>query len=81
MKRPLFPLLCLMLLPGCAAQPRLPADAHPCTEPRPQACTMDYRPVCALHRDGRWHTAGNACSACGDATVLGWRQGECSTAD
>ena len=49
-----------------------------CEEPRPQICTMDYRPVCAANQDGEQKTYGNACSACGDSDVISHRQGECS---
>jgi len=48
-----------------------------CAEPRPQVCTMDYRPVCGQDRDGAWKTYSNACGACSDATVLGHRPGSC----
>jgi len=26
-------------------------------------CTMEYRPVCAIGRDGQFHTFGNLCEA------------------
>ncbi len=35
---------------------------RPWPEPRPQMCTMEYRPVCG-ERGGRLETFGNACQA------------------
>jgi len=48
---------------------------------RPEVCTADYTPVCA-HRidcegDDCLFTAGNECSACGDANVDWHTPGEC----
>lgn len=59
-----------------------------CVAPRPQVCTREYRPVCALRDLGvrcvtqpcdSWETKtfGNACTACADGAVSGWRPGEC----
>ena len=49
----------------------------PCTEPRPQVCTQDYRPVCAELQDGSFKTYSNGCSACSDPAVTGYRDGAC----
>jgi len=59
--------------PGACAQPAMTA----CQDPRPQACTADYRPVCGQLTNGETKTYGNACSACGDAAVIGSFPGEC----
>jgi hypothetical protein len=48
-----------------------------CEEPRPQICTMDYRPVCGTLSDGSVKTYANGCGACGDANVVSWVEGEC----
>jgi hypothetical protein len=48
-----------------------------CTDPRPQVCTQDYRPVCAVLQDGSFQTFSNGCSACSDPTVTGYREGAC----
>ncbi len=48
-----------------------------CTEPRPQVCTQDYQPVCAVLQDGSLKTYSNGCSACSDPAVTGYREGTC----
>ena len=52
-----------------------PATA--CAEPRPQACTMEYIPVCGHRYDGERKTYPNACSACSDPDVAGRDPGPC----
>ena len=49
-----------------------------CSEPRPQMCTMEYRPVCGITKDGADKTYGNGCGACGDAEVISFTEGECA---
>lgn len=49
-----------------------------CPEPRPQMCTMDYRPVCGELKDGSSKTFSNACMACAAVEVVGYRNGECA---
>ncbi len=51
-----------------------------CTDPRPEVCTMDYRPVCAQRRDGSFKTYSNWCNACTDPNVVGYYDGECESA-
>lgn len=60
-----------------------------CQEPRPEMCIQVYEPVCALKDTGlhcvkapcdgvtEWVTFSNACHACGDKSVRGFRDGEC----
>ena len=48
-----------------------------CEEPRPEVCTMDYRPVCGNLADGSVKTYSNGCGACSDANVSSWVEGEC----
>lgn len=48
-----------------------------CEDPRPQVCTMDYRPVCGNLADGDVKTYSNGCGACSDANVTSWVEGEC----
>lgn len=94
---------CLLMLAACANDPGIqvsavapaeaakPAeDAKPvvCTAPRPQACTMDYRPVCATRDTGircvtapcpssEQKTYSNGCGACSDPKVSQYVPGDC----
>lgn len=64
-------------------------DFTPCSERRPEICTQEYVPVCALSRTERdcvtapceaifeRVTKANRCTACADPTVLGWIPGAC----
>jgi hypothetical protein len=64
-----------------------------CADPRPEFCTRDYRPVCAQADTGvrcvkapcpearEWKTFGNACTACSDETVMGYKEGECEAVE
>ncbi len=54
------------------------AEGQQCTEPRPEICTSDYRPVCANLKDSTRKTFSNGCSACSDANANSWIEGECS---
>ena len=49
----------------------------PCPEIRPQVCSQDYKPVCAVMRDGTVKTYANGCNACSDPAVTGYREGAC----
>ena len=70
-----------LVLGGCAVpvanQPTLVGDATGCEDPRPEVCTMDYRPVCATRYDGSSKTYSNGCGACSDANVNSWVEGVC----
>lgn len=59
-----------------------------CTEPRPEICTREYMPVCAVRDNGvrcittpcdstETQTYGNKCDACADKEVYGYTVGEC----
>jgi hypothetical protein len=70
-----------LLLGGCATTAPDSNNAvqlQGCEEPRPQVCTMDYRPVCASLAGGGWKTFSNGCGACADSSVEGWREGACA---
>ena len=64
---------------GCSAT-KVDKDITICTEPRPEVCTMDYTPVCGLRnvagKEER-KTYSNACSACSDPTVIGYKKDTC----
>ena len=81
---------------GCDPSPDRAAPARrpgfvACTEPRPEICTMDYRPVCGLRDTGvrcvtapcgstEERTYSNDCNACSQADVLGFWPKACDTA-
>ena len=48
-----------------------------CPETRPEVCSQDYRPVCAVLQDGSFKTYANGCNACADPAVTGYREGAC----
>jgi hypothetical protein len=83
---------------ACSADPLAPpsetasTDFVTCVEPRPEACTREYLPVCAEHDTGircvttpcdstEWVTRANGCTACSDPKVLRYRPGACSESD
>ena len=55
----------------------LDVEPEVCEEPRPQMCTMDYRPVCGTTLSGEEKTYSNGCSACSETSVLSYVPGEC----
>jgi hypothetical protein len=52
-----------------------------CMEPRPEACTKEYLPVCGQRSDATRATYGNKCEACADAAVLSYFAQACPTDD
>ena len=87
-------LLCV-LVSACLAQENQAKSGKKqtlCTEPRPQMCTMEYNPVCAVRDTGircvttpcpssERKTYSNACSACGDKKVTGFQPGACKSGE
>ena len=77
--------ICMAIAAGCAKSPATMETADPragfvaCAEPRPEACTMQYDPVCGEMTDGRSKTYSNACVACSDRLVTGYLKGACGT--
>ncbi len=53
------------------------SDVVVCAEPRPQICTREYRPVCALLKGGATKTMPSGCSACSKGDVVSYQSGEC----
>jgi hypothetical protein len=86
-------LIAICLLFACSSQQPTPKPEAQntliqCPDQRPQICTMDYRPVCATRDTGvrcvttpcpssEQKTYSNGCSACADATVIGYIADEC----
>lgn len=81
-------LMALLLTTGCAmtggpseGSQRAQLDVQ-CQDPRPEVCTFEYQPVCALRESdqsaGReWETYSNGCTACSDVTVIGYKAEPC----
>jgi hypothetical protein len=74
-------ILVSLSLGACASaapdKAQVTTDATICEEPRSQACTRDYRPVCAAMPDGSEKTYSNGCTACADVKVTAWVEGPC----
>ena len=68
--------LLLILVAGCETQPT-PTLVTQCTEPRPQVCTMEYAPVCAVLESGARTESSSACNACADDKITGYVVGPC----
>ena len=81
MPRNLINVLSCLMLAACTTsavdKSMPPAGATVCVDPRPQVCTMDYRPVCGTHMDGSAKTYSNGCGACSNPEVVYWIEGAC----
>lgn len=78
MKTQIFLICGALIVTGCQSQPEVPSGALVCEEPRPQFCTMDYRPACGYTRDKEAvKTFSNACGACADKKVDWVIEGSC----
>jgi hypothetical protein len=64
-----------VLLAGCMSQPEVSGSA--CPEPRPQVCTMEYNPTCAVLADGSQQEYSSPCNACADDAVETVLTGPC----
>ena len=62
------------LLSACASEP---LDTIACTDPRPQVCTMEFAPACAVLASGVRKEFASPCSACADPAVTGYVSGPC----
>jgi hypothetical protein len=75
------PMVASLSLGACSAgapdKLQVANGATTCTEPRSQACTRDYRPVCVALEDGSEKTYSNGCTACADTSVTAWVEGPC----
>ena len=63
----------LLALSACASQP----ENTQCPDPRPQVCTMEYAPVCAVLVSGGSKEYASPCNACADDQVVGHQMGSC----
>lgn len=75
--RSIVALAATLLLTGC---PLLQDDSIPvtqCEAVRPQVCTMEYNPVCAITASGAVKTYASPCNACADDKVSAHQPGAC----
>lgn len=87
-KVPLFVFIALLLV-ACTDDNSVPRNSSEvvddvfskqnqiCEDPRPEMCTMDYRPVCGLDSKGNENTFSNGCSACSNKFILSYQSGAC----
>ncbi|MBT71317.1 MAG: hypothetical protein CMQ15_04650 [Gammaproteobacteria bacterium] len=79
----MYPIL-ISELATCVAEPsdtRTIVDGTVCLEPRPQICTLDYRPVCGIIADGSRQEFSNGCGACSVPEVVSFVENTCETAN
>jgi hypothetical protein len=68
----------LLALVGCTNPAPPPTSALiPCTDPRPQVCTMEYAPACGELAAGGQREYASGCNACAASEVTGYRMGPC----
>jgi esterase/lipase superfamily enzyme len=73
----------LMQSPERGASPKLvptPSQTTRCVGKRPEMCAQNYVPVCGTHDPNfatSWKTYSNACMACANFAVRGYRAGAC----
>ncbi len=70
--------LLLVFLSACAVNDTASPFQQMCSDPRPQMCTMDYRPVCGVLENNSLKTYSNGCGACSDPQVQGYNPEVCS---
>lgn len=78
--RVLFMIAAGLALSACAGSPAQNAEVPPgtqCADPRPQVCTMEYNPVCAVLIAGGTKQYASPCNACADDVVAAYIAGPC----
>ena len=81
MKKICYILLILIIATGCTSVSNTnnakDEKILSCPEQRPDMCTMQYEPVCAYLVNSSQRTFSNACNACSDKNVSGYKPGQC----
>jgi hypothetical protein len=78
---------CLIMTGGCVTSSQttgtgdVPYGFIACEDPRPEACTMEYDPVCGVQQAGNTKTYSTGCTACSDPAVIGYGRGGCIGSD
>jgi len=73
----LFVISVVTLVTGCQANPTKVTKQISCSDPRPEICTREYKPVCGLYSDNLSKTYSNACTACSDKKVVKYTKAKC----
>lgn len=63
---------------GAATLDTASSEGMQCADPRPQVCTMEYNPVCAVLSSGSSKQYSSPCNACADDAVMRYLSGACS---
>ena len=71
--RTILAFIVFLALVACASKP----DITTCAVERPQVCTMEYRPTCAVMNSGERKDYSSPCNACADDQVAGYEPGAC----
>ena len=69
-------LTAVFLLSACASQAP-EATTTACQDPRPQVCTLQYEPTCAVLAGGERKEYASPCNACADDQVTAFETGPC----
>jgi hypothetical protein len=64
---------------GTATSHTSSSEGIACVDPRPQVCTMEYNPVCAVLGDSSNKQYSSPCNACADDAVKSYLPGACLT--
>jgi hypothetical protein len=62
---------------GAAIPDTSSSEGVACVDPRPQVCTMEYNPVCAVLGDGSTKQYSSPCNACADDAAKSYLPGAC----
>lgn len=69
--------LIILFIAGCSPAEEISDNTMTaCPDIRPEMCTQQYQPVCAQTGDDK-KTFPNACVACSDSSVVGYKADEC----
>ncbi len=62
---------------GTATPDSSSVEGVQCVDPRPQVCTMEYNPVCAVVSGGSSKQYSSPCNACADDAAKSYLPGAC----
>jgi hypothetical protein len=75
---PVVHITLVLMIAACTSKPPIdPEEMTLCKNPRPQACTMEYDPVCGHTENGKSASYSSACTACSDSKIIAYTAGDC----